>query len=459
MTVRSLLSVISVALTLVSGPKSHAQDKLILLTESDRNYRSQTWFYSGAGNELQEDKIKANWDEDRRITSAAHTDKGWFVTMAKDTGIGRQSYHYGKDWPGDWLEEKSAQNYCITTIASNRSKWFIVMSQGTGYTAQKRFGCTNWSENADRIKALWNEGYYITQATYTGDKWYIVMSRDCGYCAQGYLWASTYDRLKEKIKAKWDEDYNVTLIEYGAGEYFAVYSKYSAANNVAQSYRVLSDSPSDYIDRQWSQDKQIAYVGGGYAERPNAGNTSTTGNAGNAVPQPTGNGQRTWRQTLPNGGYCDHVMNPDGSGTSTTVMPCTWCHGTKICPICGGQGGICGYGGTWYPCKSCCGSRICQNCKGTGFTTLVSTFQNGVAIGYDNNGRVYTGGGSGSGLSSSSGSFSSGSGSSGSGSSSRSNDYIETIEYAPNYTGEDNSEYCPVCGKVAPKHVHIKKRY
>lgn len=216
MTVRSLLSVISAALTLVSGPKSHAQDKLILLTESDRNYRSQTWFYSGAGNELQEDKIKANWDEDRRITSAAHTDKGWFVTMAKDTGIGRQTYHYGKDWPGDWLEEKSAQNYCITTIASNRSKWFIVMSQGTGYTAQKRFGCTNWSENADRIKALWNEDYYITQATYTGDKWYIVMSRDCGYCAQGYLWASTYDRLKEKIKAKWDEDYNVTLIEYGA---------------------------------------------------------------------------------------------------------------------------------------------------------------------------------------------------------------------------------------------------
>ena len=40
----------------------------------------------------------------------------------------------------------------------------------------------------------------------------------------------------------------------------------------------------------------------------------------------------------------------------------------------------------------------------------------------------------------------------------RSNDYIETIEYSPNYTGQDNSEWCEKCKKVAPAHKHIKKR-
>lgn len=142
-------AIFTTVLALLPIRESSAQDKLILLAESNRSYQSQTWFYSGAGNELQEDKIKENRNEGRRITPAARTAKGWFVTMAKNTGIGRQSYHYGKDWPTDWLKEKSDQNYYITAIASSRTKWFIVLSQDTGYTAQVRFGYDARSENAE----------------------------------------------------------------------------------------------------------------------------------------------------------------------------------------------------------------------------------------------------------------------------------------------------------------------
>lgn len=113
-----------------------AQDKTIILTETKQPYTSQTWFYSGVGNDLQGDVIKKNWDEGRRITSVAYTKNGWFVTMAKDTGIGAQTYHYSSDWPGDWIKKHWDENYHITSISCNYNKWMIVMSQGSGYTGQ-----------------------------------------------------------------------------------------------------------------------------------------------------------------------------------------------------------------------------------------------------------------------------------------------------------------------------------
>ena len=66
------------------------------------------------------------------------------------------------------------------------------------------------------------------------------------------------------------------------------------------------------------------------------------------------------------------------------------------------------------------------------------------------NGNVVTTGGSGG--------YSGGSSKrSSSSSNNRKKDYIEVIEYSPNYTGQDNSEWCDICKKIAPAHKHIKK--
>lgn len=166
------------------------------------------------------------------------------------------------------------------------------------------------------------------------------------------------------------------------------------------------------------------------------------------VDNSNGNGN-SWRKTTPNG-YEDWVKNADGSYSVTSVTKCLWCHGSTVCCICNGMGGTYGraYGGMWYPCKSCAGTKVCQNCHGKGKSILVSRVANGVAVGYDQNGRMFTGGG---------GSSSGGSSSRRSSSSNSSNDYIETIEYAPNYTGSDNV-WSDKCQKVAPRHSHIRKR-
>lgn len=193
----------------------------------------------------------------------------------------------------------------------------------------------------------------------------------------------------------------------------------------------------------------VGFTGTGSSSPSNAAPQNNYASGGNN----NSDGTISWKQELPNGGYCYYTMNPDGSGTATTCTPCLWCHGTKVCSICNGLGGVYGraYGGMWYPCKSCGGTATCQNCHGQGYSTLVSTIQNGVAIGYDQNGNVYVGGG-GSSYGDSSDSSSS-SNRSGSG-----YDYMDVIEYAPNYTG-NNNQYCRQCDKWGPAHVHIRKRY
>ncbi len=213
---KGLLRKIGIPMLLLAiGTTATAQDQLLLLTQSDLGYESQTWFCSGSDSGLQQDKIKANWDEDRYITSAAYTSHGWFVTMAKNTGFTGQTYHYAADWPSDWIYRKRSEGYYLTTIASNRTHWFIVLSKGTGYTGQYTLSHDNWSDSEAEIRKKWNEGFHITQATYTGTRWFIVMSKNSNYDRQGYLWATSEESLREKIKAKWDKGYNLTLLEFG----------------------------------------------------------------------------------------------------------------------------------------------------------------------------------------------------------------------------------------------------
>lgn len=189
----------------------------------------------------------------------------------------------------------------------------------------------------------------------------------------------------------------------------------------------------------------------------------TSNESNNQASQP-----KKWRQDLPGGGYADYIQHEDGSLTVTQVQPCMFCHGTKICPACGGAGGTYGraYGGMYYPCQMCLQTGKCSSCKGEGSVTTISitdaagnthmTSSNGYsAVGgpggtivTDPNGRR-TGHPSGGGVSRSS-SISS--------QRDRSNDYIETIEYAPNYTGESNDEWCEKCQKISPRHSHIRKR-
>lgn len=461
---------------LLSVLPMEAQDKSFILMEQNPEYEFQNWFYCGANNELDRDKIKKLWnDEDKYITSVAYTTNGWFVAMSKDKKYTDQSYHYGSSFGDSWIKEKKNAGYYITSTAVSDKKWFIVMSKYQGYTSQSY----NYNSTSNLLK--WYEekranGYYLTSATYHREgSWLWVMTKGTGIYSQGYTWASPAN-VGEEIKKLWNKGWKIHLVEYGNGEYLIAYGKYRG-RNPQQSYTMSSTGIKDWIDKGWNKGMALHYVGGGNSYQTttvasNQNNTTykqnNTTNRQNGYSSTYKAGAKTWTEELPGGGRRQSTLQADGSILSTTSTPCIWCHGTKVCSICNGAGGTYGraYGGMWYPCRSCAGNKVCQNCHGQGYSILTSTtYPDGSGIGYDQNGRVtVTDGGGGGGYNSSRSSNRSSSRSSnrssgtcskcgGKGYEPQRYTYAAGSSMAPyHHTGGSN---CYICG-WAPSHYHYR---
>lgn len=88
---------------LLSALPMVAQNKSFILMEQNPEYGAQNWFYCGSNNELDRDKIKKLWNEDKYITSVAYTTNGWFVAMSKDKKYTNQTYHYDSTFPSHGL--------------------------------------------------------------------------------------------------------------------------------------------------------------------------------------------------------------------------------------------------------------------------------------------------------------------------------------------------------------------
>ena len=351
-----------------------SQDKTILITESNLPYTSQYWFYSGYNNELQEREIKKHWDEGRHITSVAYTSNGWFVTMAKNTGFGSQYYHYGSDWPNDWIAEKWNNNYHITAIARSQSKWLVVMSQGSGYKGQY-WRRDNWSELDKWYHEKRNEGYYKTSMAYNGSMWTLVVSQTDKISSQGYFWANSNDELNSKIKTEiWNRSYNIHAIGSNGSVYLVAYGNYSRNNVRGQNYNVNPLDVSGYIDKRWAENHQIAYIGGGYNGSNYVNNNDVRYNvntSGLLV-------DKTWVDPSLTG----PIINSSGGSTGGAIdnyqyrnpgtkTKCPICNGTGRCDRCGGDGnriidlGI--RGNRINECGSCRGSGRCHQCHGRGY--------------------------------------------------------------------------------------------
>ena len=256
-------------LTLLSATffLAKAQDKTIILTEKGMPYTNQTWFYSGKDKALQEDKIKKNWNqEDRRITSVAYTKNGWFVTMAKNTGIEKQTYKYSITWPQEWIEEKWHDGYRITATSRGKDKWLVVMSKGHDYRMQCYL--RDDISNIKRwIKHNWDRGYYITNAAYDGNLWTVVMSQTDGIVSQGYFFADNYDEMVSEIREDvWGNDLCIHLIESDGDDFLVVYGKHNDCEN-SQNYSVNNSDIKKYINKRWDKSFHIIYLGGGSSKK------------------------------------------------------------------------------------------------------------------------------------------------------------------------------------------------
>ena len=89
---------IAVMLMQLSATAAIAQDKTLLVAESGLPYTAQTWFAYGSDN-IDQNDITSNWDQGKRIVTAAYTGEGWFIIMAGNTNYSMQTYSVSANWP------------------------------------------------------------------------------------------------------------------------------------------------------------------------------------------------------------------------------------------------------------------------------------------------------------------------------------------------------------------------
>lgn len=144
---------------------------------------------------------------------------------------------------------------------------------------------------------------------------------------------------------------------------------------------------------------------------------------------------------------------PNGEYVLEIKHFCKSCGTTGICSVCAGMGGIyISSFGYFQPCISCGGRKICMGCGGQGYIMQQLTSPYPFSEEYVKQ-SYYSAAAMSRGSSSSSNSRNS---------SSRSNasdNYIEVIEYAPDYTGNGTKVWCEKCKCYDYRHSHIKKRY
>ena len=255
-----------------------AQNKTILITESHLPYKSQTWFYSGNGQDLDESKIKSYWDQGKRITSVAYTTNGWFVTMANSSGITMQTYKLSQIWPKDWIKEKWVQDYYITSIARSNKEWLVVMSKGTEFTDQY-WSRNTWDNLSSWIREKREQGMSITEMAFDGTYWTVVVSKTSKISTQGYLFADDSNVVSMIRSEVYDMGYNLHLMDYGDGQFVVVYGNYSENDDRKQSYSINPSDAGSFIQEKWDKSHDIAYIGGGFSETSSqslASNTNST---------------------------------------------------------------------------------------------------------------------------------------------------------------------------------------
>lgn len=366
---------------------SNADDFTLLVADGDLPYSTQSWFYCGYGNKLNEPKIKKYWDDGYRITSAAYTDCGWFIVMSKGSGIGAQSYRNQNLWPNEWIDEKWRNGYQMTQCSVGAGEWLIVMSKGTGITAQvanydTSTALTKW------IKEKWNEGYEITITAPKDNKWYVVMSKNSGLGLQTFQFFNSYTAARNFIKEKWEKEYYLTqMTQNASGEYFCVMSH--KEKSVKESYTPSSDNVTEWINTQWKEGKDIAYVCGGYKARQattsstsrqsrltstSSRSTNTNNNTTTARRQQNSS-PKTYREELGYGMFAIVTKYSEDTYMKSLYAPCSICHGTTKCGNCFGYGRCKSCHGTgnmyhglndYFPCPLCNGTGICSICKGSG---------------------------------------------------------------------------------------------
>lgn len=208
-------------------------------------------------------QIKTGGNKGLRLSYLGQLAGKWYMLMSSIFDKGAQNYHYGGDFPKDYIQRYWDQNYAITNLTcAVNGLWAVVMSQNSGYFNQTWM--TRERFPVEEIRQGWDENKLLTDVCYGQGVWGIVQSEVEGY--YGQLYFSSQDFPIKDIEEKFDEGYAVTSLAFGNGVWLVVMTKDTEIER--QFVEVNPDFPNATIKKYWDKGftlSQIAHGNGRWA--------------------------------------------------------------------------------------------------------------------------------------------------------------------------------------------------
>ncbi len=411
--------------------------------------------------EFPTDYIKGKWNEGARITHVAYGSGKWMVTCAKNTGIGMQSYSGIGAFPSQWIKQKWDENYRITDAAYGSSGWVVIMSQGVYDGPQSYYHDSNWPK--DWLKEQENEGKHITTLTFGNGKWFVTASSNCNITDQ--TWYVYENEIpQDKVQEMIEKNYVISEIAAYKNQFVVVYSKGPAYTNHAWMYNIQNwDSAQSWIKENWNENFSITSLGG-YMNNSSP-TTNNTNNEQIALNRPAYGTYPSQADLFYKGDvFAGHLVINQNNGFYTTSFTSgslvfVSIYAPKETTDCFILDNMCG--------QNLIISKDWSSVKITGFGTQLAYNTQCTKEDFDQSEKLYqqinsntlqvSGGNNNTIINTNSNINDNGGnrntrrvcpGCNGTGKG------MDQITYSPNYTGEDNSEWCSICGKVAPAHTH-----
>jgi subtilisin family serine protease len=113
------------------------KDRWLVVMDTDTGMGEQRYTLPTPLNDSRRDWISKRWEEGYRITAVAGDDvaedaqDGWLFVMSQKSGLTDQKFAGPGPWPTDWIEERKAEGYRITSVAGVENRTIVVVSKGS----------------------------------------------------------------------------------------------------------------------------------------------------------------------------------------------------------------------------------------------------------------------------------------------------------------------------------------
>ncbi len=207
------------------------------------------------------EKVDKRWEEGYYITSSCYSSAGWAIVMSQTDRWSNQTYKVSTDWPDQWIQERRALGYFITSVASDGKNWITALTSGTGITDQWA-ATLPWDMLLELIVEQSESGWMVTSLAFNDGLWTVVMSLGTSYKNQLYEYATSSADIATKVSAAKEHGYILTTVAADTSRYILIFSRMADGTVPVQNVTQVTESTRQLFKAERQNGMEVQFIGG-----------------------------------------------------------------------------------------------------------------------------------------------------------------------------------------------------